>query len=732
MKREFFPLSVVPAVPQGSGIRFLHPKSQYDITVLTPVVWAVLAEANGYQSVEAIAKKVVKQFPDEVDAETVEAILRDLRTLGVIVDSRQAFTHLHELSMNPMFFSQPVTFADIREYTESSRLPVASGDVLELPNPNDPSPLVTLQNARRSCRSFAPTPITLEQIGHVLTTSYSLPRHATPSAGGLYPIKVYLVVTRDQVGLQAGYYEYDPEKELCVRYGSDVDLDLLQFAFDSDTLLFGAPVIVVVAADMERHSGKYSNRGYRYTLLEAGHVSQNVQLAATEAGLSVLEYGGFLDGVLAAELGMDQPRVMPIVTLGLGIASDAPAFNAMYVLEDLEDALVGPGKPVHHVNMSNGSQPELGETFFAASALYKSSPHQDTRRSYKQRFTGGTATSAALAQVKAIAEAYERYASSLVRVDRVSKATELGEPWLDPGKIAPLTDEQLRELPFLQSFDLTASWEWVRGETAIGGNTVWVPVDLVFYPLNNDTFGRKLVHEASSSGVAAYTTEQEAVTRGLLELIERDVVMRNWFARESPRRISHDRLPYHWRRRAEYWESQGREVYVLDFSAYGAVVANVVIMSGDSFPCFVNGSAASVTSFDEAVGKAFHEAELGLIQTLKFSPHRQIEPTQVVHPMDHAKLYAHPKHLGNLAWLWAGEEVDEVPVPAASAEELLQRLDAVQVRLSPVDAPLHVVRVLSERLVPISFGYATEHHTHATIRSDQVHPDSLRLPHYFA
>lgn len=731
MKREFFPLSVVSAVPQGSGIRFLHPKTQYDITVLTPVVWALLAEANGYQSADVIISKVAKLFPD-VSTETAEAILQDLGMLGVIVDSREVFKHLHELSMNPMFFSQPVTFADIKEYTESSRLPVAQGEVFDLRCLEGGESLTDILEARRSCRSFATASVTSEQLAHVLTRSYSLARHSTPSAGGLYPVKIYVIVTQDQNDLRAGYYEYDPEKEVYVRYRSDVDLELLQFAFDSDTLLFGAPVIVVIAADMERHSGKYSNRGYRYTILEAGHVAQNMQLFATEAGLSVLEYGGFLDKVVATELEMHQPRVMPIVALGLGQASTKPVFNAMYVLEELEDALVGPNKPVRYVRMSNGGQPEKGETFFAAAALYKPSPNQDTQRSYKQRFTGGTATSAALAQVKAIAEAYERYASSLVRVDRTDKAADLDEQWLDPREIAPLTGSQFQELPFLQPFNPDIPWEWVRGEVVCSGETVWVPVDLVFYPLNNHTFGRKLAHEASSSGVAAYTDEENAVTRGLLELVERDLIMRNWFVRESPRRILQDCLPFHWRRRAEYWQTQGREVHVLDFSAYGAVVVNVVIVSSGSFPCFVNGSAASVTSFDEAVAKAFHEAELGLIQALKFPKHRQIQPTQVVNPMDHAKLYAHPKHLGNLAWLWAGEETDSIPAPVASINDLLNRFQAVMVRLSPEHAPLHVVRVLSRHLVPISFGYATEHHTHATIQSERVHEDSLRLPHYFA
>ena len=730
MKQEFYPLSVVPAVPRGEGIRFLHPKTQYDITVFTPVVWAILSETNGYQTAKTVVSKVAKQFP-EVSTDTITAIINDLRSLGVLADSREAFTRLHELSMNPMRFTQRVTFADIREYTDSSRLPIADGEVLDVSTPNQTG-LARLQARRRSCRSFSDEPVNLMQIAHVLNRSYSLPQHTAASAGGLYPLKIYFVVVRDQQDLPAGYYEYDPEKEVCIRFNPNVDTEFLRFAFDSDTLVFDAPVLVVIAADMERHSGKYANRGYRYTVLEAGHVAQNVDLAAAEIGLATLEYGGFSDSVLASELNMDQPRVLPLATIGVGIPSAARPFNAMHLLEGLQSALVGPGKPVRYVRMSTGGRPEDGESFFTATALYKPSPNQSAKKTYRNRFSGGTATSAALAQVKAIAEAYERYVSGLVRVDCVSKATDLDGTWLDPRQVAPLTDEQFRNLPFLQPFNPDLPWEWVKGQTAIGNETVWVPADLVFYPLNNDTFGRKLTHEASSSGVAAYTSFDGAVKRGLLELIERDVIMRNWFRRESPQRIAHDQLPYHWRRRAEYWEARGRDVYVLDFSAYGAVVVNVIITSPDQFPCFVNGSAASIDSFDEAIAKAFHEAELGLLQALKFPPQRPIQPQHVVNPADHAKLYAYPRYLGNLAWLWEGSETPVVPSPTAQIDELLARFNAVLVELSPDNAPLQVVRILSDQLVPVNFGYATEYYTHATIRADQVHPDSLCLPHYFA
>ena len=122
MTKDFYPLSVVAAVPRGEGIRFLHPKTQYDISAYTPVVWAVLSETNGYQTVDTIVAKVARQFPD-LTREDIGMIIEDLRTLGVIEDSRATYRTFHESSMHPLRFPVRITFDEIREYTDSARLP---------------------------------------------------------------------------------------------------------------------------------------------------------------------------------------------------------------------------------------------------------------------------------------------------------------------------------------------------------------------------------------------------------------------------------------------------------------------------------------------------------------------------------------------------------------------------------------------------------------------------------
>ena len=50
---------------------------------------------------------------------------------------------------------------------------------------------------------------------------------------------------------------------------------------------------------------KYGDRAYRFTLLEAGHVGQNLVLAATALGLAAVPIGGFFDRRVDAFLGID-------------------------------------------------------------------------------------------------------------------------------------------------------------------------------------------------------------------------------------------------------------------------------------------------------------------------------------------------------------------------------------------------------------------------------------------
>ena len=63
---------------------------------------------------------------------------------------------------------------------------------------------------------------------------------------------------------------------------------------------------------------KYGQRGYRFALLEAGHLVQNVLLAATALDIAAVPVGGFYDRRLADVLMVDGINEAPLYVVPLG------------------------------------------------------------------------------------------------------------------------------------------------------------------------------------------------------------------------------------------------------------------------------------------------------------------------------------------------------------------------------------------------------------------------------
>ncbi|HEX7582631.1 MAG TPA: nitroreductase family protein, partial [Gaiellaceae bacterium] len=83
-----------------------------------------------------------------------------------------------------------------------------------------------------------------------------------------------------------------------------------------------ATAVVFVTSVFWRTRFKYGLRGYRFALLEAGHVVQNVLLAAAALRVAALPLGGFYDARAEKLLGVDgvDESVVYAVVLG-GVAA---------------------------------------------------------------------------------------------------------------------------------------------------------------------------------------------------------------------------------------------------------------------------------------------------------------------------------------------------------------------------------------------------------------------------
>ena len=81
-------------------------------------------------------------------------------------------------------------------------------------------------------------------------------------------------------------------------------------------------VLVFITAIFERSTFKYNDRGYRFVLLEAGHVAQNLNLAAHGLGFGYINLGGYYDRDIDEFLGLDGLNHSTVYMGGIGRSLD--------------------------------------------------------------------------------------------------------------------------------------------------------------------------------------------------------------------------------------------------------------------------------------------------------------------------------------------------------------------------------------------------------------------------
>ncbi|UCE27613.1 MAG: SagB/ThcOx family dehydrogenase [Candidatus Coatesbacteria bacterium] len=176
-------------------------------------------------------------------------------------------------------------------------------------------PIFDVMAARRSVRSFADTPLTEDELARLLWAGQGITDpvrgyKAVPSAGALYPITLYLCDA-------SGVGRYEPETEtLAVISESDLR-DELETAAMGQSAVGDAPAVVVIVAKPAVTAAKYGGRAERYCTLEAGHVAQNILLAAFALGLSGVTIGAFDDDSVRSLLDLDE-EYLPLYIIPLG------------------------------------------------------------------------------------------------------------------------------------------------------------------------------------------------------------------------------------------------------------------------------------------------------------------------------------------------------------------------------------------------------------------------------
>jgi SagB-type dehydrogenase family enzyme len=162
-------------------------------------------------------------------------------------------------------------------------------------------------------RAIAPTrEVTLsdEQGLRLMTRPYA-------SGGGLYPIEIYPVLMNvAEHSVQVTHY--DPFAHQLSVIGTPSRAEVLQAFGDVEERLNAASVVFVLTSVTERTAVKYGMRGYRFALLEAGQIAQNLSLCAVSEGLGSLPWGGYADDDVGRLLGIDNVREIVVHLLSIG------------------------------------------------------------------------------------------------------------------------------------------------------------------------------------------------------------------------------------------------------------------------------------------------------------------------------------------------------------------------------------------------------------------------------
>ncbi len=180
---------------------------------------------------------------------------------------------------------------------------------------------------KQSVRDLSRAPLTMAQVSQILwAANGNLPADAITgattkviaSAGGLYPLEVFLVCGQNTVGeLPAGVYQYNSQGNSLRAITTGDNRNLVAHAAHRQLFLGQAPALVVIGAVFQRTTAKYGNRGMQYVFMDAGAANQNVLLQAESLGLHVATVGAFVDAQVVGALKLPA-GVTPLMIVAVG------------------------------------------------------------------------------------------------------------------------------------------------------------------------------------------------------------------------------------------------------------------------------------------------------------------------------------------------------------------------------------------------------------------------------
>lgn len=218
-------------------------------------------------------------------------------------------TKLHPLTFQQLMPPNDYSAADLqamsrayKQYPNAPRIKLPSIESV----PQNGREFDEVVSSRRSLRDFADLDLDLDDLSKILHQSYGITGElsaksgfrqdlrSAPSAGALYPAEIYIAV-RKVAGVEPGIYHYNvPNHELELMIPGDLTERVCEVCCGQEYVR-RTSIVVMISGVVARTKLKYGERGYRYALLDIGHLGQNLYLSCTSLELAVMTTCGFFD-----------------------------------------------------------------------------------------------------------------------------------------------------------------------------------------------------------------------------------------------------------------------------------------------------------------------------------------------------------------------------------------------------------------------------------------------------
>ncbi len=181
-----------------------------------------------------------------------------------------------------------------------------------------------LLKSRKSDRIFSNKPVSFKVLSKILGSCRIISsdskgispfeRRTYPSAGARFPTEVYLMAFRIN-GIRPGAYHFNLNKfslELLLKANMRKDERDIVSPF-----LKNAAGAIILTTVISRLEVKYGIKAYPFSLLEAGHMGQNITLSCTKNKVGSCAVGGFINDKIAGILDLTEDE-LPIYVIAFG------------------------------------------------------------------------------------------------------------------------------------------------------------------------------------------------------------------------------------------------------------------------------------------------------------------------------------------------------------------------------------------------------------------------------